>query len=714
MPRRTQIFQKIPWTGGVNSSVDPGVLSSNELVQADNLVFAASSSRLKREGFDYFDDPLPAVIARSSTGTSRTLQFAASISTTVPINELIVVGERLRVVVPATAGYNSDAAIVSAISTTSLPNDTITYTFGGASSLSETLTADATVTATRNYDIIAVHDYWYFDAESATKDQLLMAITNQGLVFRYDLNGKRKQIVPGVSSPSLPATLERSSTGTVRTLKFASSLTGLLDVGSYITVANSSDGNYLVQSVPVLSLTTTTLTDDTITFNGLASYTEATATEIDAIVTDDDARTVTPLAVFPITSADTRTFNNKFLFTMSGLGNTPKYYNAADDDEPDVWKDLPGAPDGSIMQEHQSRIWMNDKTRLDYLHYCEAFNETKWLGLGDSGAIILGQGDGDSAGISSILPPFKGRLIVQKGNKTRQVIGEDPATYLVAPMSDGIGGVSHKANVAVDLDDVYFMSNRGFHSLIATDTTGDFATAFLSKKVQPTFNTWNSGRLKYTQGTYISNLNSVAWTVAESGQSKASSIWLYNPTIQGEDGQQGVWYRWPNIFAQSISTRLSDSSVRIIGGDDEGRILIGQNGRYTDYETDGINYRLKSGTIYPDGNAQTIKMFKKFGLLFKPRGRFNFTVYFKVDNAPVQAISFAQTVTGDTLGGTFILGSSSLGNASILAPYMKDVVGHGRGFSIEIFQSGADAQVEVYGYIVEYESADIADEVKED
>ncbi len=57
------------------------------------------------------------------------------------------------------------------------------------------------------------------------------------------------------------------------------------------------------------------------------------------------------------------------------------------------------------------------------------------------------------------------------------------------------------------------------------------------------------------------------------------------------------------------------------------------------------------------------------------------------------------------------MASSILGNSSIMAPYAKDVVGHGRGCTIEVTQTGTDAQIEIYGFLIEYELADIADEV---
>ncbi len=620
MARRTQTYQQMPWNGGVNTSVDPGVLNPNDLVQADNVQFDVSGSRLKREGIDYFDTELPAVTHRSSSGTTRTLVFAASINIASPVDQKIVVGEKLTVAGSGNANYNSTACIVSAISTTTIANDTIAYTFSGASSLNESSTAASATTVTRNYDILGVHDLWYYDSSNNVKTQQLVAITSQGKWFRYDSAGRRTELTKAAAA--------------------------------------------------------------------------------------------TTMAADP-TFCDMLTFNNRLLVTFSGRGNTPKVYNP--NGGTTEWNDLGGTPpDGEFMQEHLGRVWMNDKDNRDRLHYSSTFNEAEWKGAGDSAAIDISIGDGDVEGIKAILPPYKGRLVVNKSGRSRMIVGEDPESFQVVPITDGLGSISHNAAAAVDMDDIFYTSRRGLHSLVATDTTGDFASNYLSTKIQPSFNGWNQSVLKNMQAVYVSNLNSIAFNVAESGDTKPVDLWFFNPTIQTADGQRGVWYRWPELNAQSLCTRLDAAGkVRLVMGNNQGRILIAQNGTYTDFADEAISYRVKSGTIYVDGNPQTIKGFKKLSLIFKPRGRFNFTVYFKVDNFPVQALVFEQDVQGDELGETFELGTSILGSNSVLAPFTKDIVGYGRGCSIEVFQSGVEAQVEIYGFIIEYEPADIADHVQQ-
>ncbi len=48
MPKRTETFRLLPWGGGLNTSVDPGMISTEQLVNADNIIFETSGTRKKR------------------------------------------------------------------------------------------------------------------------------------------------------------------------------------------------------------------------------------------------------------------------------------------------------------------------------------------------------------------------------------------------------------------------------------------------------------------------------------------------------------------------------------------------------------------------------------------------------------------------------------------------------------------------------------------
>jgi hypothetical protein len=558
-----------------------------------------------------------------------------------------------------------------------------------------------------------------------------MALTSQGKLFRYDSNGKRVEITKRA---------EAAEVWTIACLDAAS-----ITAGDYFRYYSANDATlytvwYKVAgagSAPVVSGATAVevAVGGADTAAQVATATQTALDALSAFVATVNSTTVTSTAAAvgdstgitdvntgftftcttqgtgpataisgTLTSCDMKTFNNRLFFTMSGVGNTPKQWYA--EDATDTWEDVYGAPDASILGEYQGRLLMNSKTDKDRAYYSPPYDHTLWQGTGDSGAARLPAGDGDPEGITAFAN-FKTRLIVSKAGRIFKLEGDDITTDPFVAISNGIGVIGNKALATVDLDDVVYVSRRGIHSLVATDTTGEFSGNFLSLPIQSSFNDWEMTRLKYTQVAYIPPLNSVAFTVAEDGDSQQSAIWLLNVNTK-------AWYRWPNMDAQSLASFIDPSSgvVRLMAGTDDGRLMVSQRGSYTDFSTTPINFRIKSGSIYVDGNPQTQKMFKKLTLLFRPQGAYSFTVYFKVDNFPVQALVYSQTTDTDDLGSTFTLGTSLLGNNAGLAPFSKQVMGIGRGCSIEVFQTGVEGQVEIYGYMIEYELADLADEVQ--
>lgn len=608
MPRRTPLFQQLPWTGGLNTAVDPGVIPPNDLVQADNMVFTTAGIRRKREGFSYFDSnsDIPASVSRSSSGTTRKITFGAAI-TNATVDQLAV-GEMI-VITTSAAGNNeatyfvTTGALITAISTTNVTDDTIEYT--GVGSLAEGTTATTTLTVSRRYPIIKLIDYWRYNG--TTMVQQIVGITQQPLLFKYDTSGNRKLIA-------------KDASGTA--------------------------------------------------FTGTAG------------------------------KADMLIFNDAVIVGTSRTGNTPKKYDPDVDTE---WRDLPGTPpDFSIMAQHLNRVWTNDKTNGARLHYSATANAEKWQGSDDSGALDIRPGDGDPTGITGIFP-FKGRLFVAKEDRMYQVVGDSPENFQVLDVSNGLGLISHASIAQVDQDDVFYVSKKGLHSAATTSNYGDFTATFLSSKIQPSFQDWVAARLEYTKSLYISELNSVFFAVSEMSTTTADNLWAYN--IQAKE-----WYRWPGINVQAMAmAKISNEQVPLFALN-SGKIYKGLNGTYADPSSAAIVFRAKTGTIYPDNNPMTLKMFKRITVFFRPQTSFNILIRVKVDNFAEQVLNFTDTLEGDTLGTTFVLGASILGTSSYFSPYSLPIDGIGHGCVVTVEQTGVNEQGDIYGFAIEYEPADIAQE----
>jgi hypothetical protein len=237
-----------------------------------------------------------------------------------------------------------------------------------------------------------------------------------------------------------------------------------------------------------------------------------------------------------------------------------------------------------------------------------------------------------------------------------------------------------------------------------TANYGDFTSTYLSAKIQPTFNDFLPARLPFSQAVYVPTLNSVAFSISEADSNLMDNLWLYN--VQFKE-----WYRWPDISAQALAVILLSSAPVLFVGTEDGKIIRTQNGVYTDFTSTAIRYRIKSGTIYPDNSPDTIKAFKRLKLFFRPTGSYTLTVRVKIDNFSEQTLTFSQTDAGsDLLDTTFILGSSILGASAQFAPQTLPIDGYGRGCTIEVEQTGTGEQIAIYGYAIEFESADISQE----
>jgi hypothetical protein len=602
MPRRTQVFQLLPWQGGLNSSVPLDLMPPGDLQLADNVLYSTNGLKIKREGFDAFDalSDIPAVLSRSSSGTTRTVVFASSVNSVTV--EQLVVGEGITV--SSTAGGVEAASYsgnwtVATITTTNVTNDTITFTAG--SSLTEGSTNTSTLSLVRQHAIVHLTDYWRFTG--SVKAQQVVAVTSQPKVFYYDMNGRRKQ----------------------------------------------ATGTYTARP--------------------------AAAARANSVV-----------------------FNEKLVIFQDGTGNTPLVWDGT------ALADLSAsAPDASFGTVWLARIWTNDKSDLDRLHYSATGDETIWLGESDSGAINIYQGDGDPYGVTAAFP-YKTGLQVAKRGKHYRIVGDSPENFLVEVVSDGLGIEAQGTVAPIDQEEVLFVSSKGIHSVGATASYGDVATSYLSLKVQEDFNAWQAQRLQNSQMIYIDTLNAVALTVAETDSNFQDNLWFFSIT-------QKEWFRWPSIDCQAIAKINVSGRNKLFIATKRGKIIETQNGTFKDYDSTAIRYRLQTGRIYPDNSPGVIKAFKRLYLYFKPVTSYSFTARVRIDSYSEQILGFSGIAQGDPLGTEFMLGQSILGTDLPFGAHSVNIDGYGYGIIVEIEQAGTDEKVDIYGLGIEYEVTDISKEV---
>ncbi len=567
---------------------------------------------------------------------------------------------------------------------------------------------------------------------------------------------------------AVPTPTHRSSSGTTRTLYFESTAlvtasNARLVVGEKITVDSTLAGesSYEATNVAIASITNYSGTNYSITYTAVGSLTEAKTASTTLTVdrsssylnltdywrTSSNVKTALVMAVSSqgklfkhdsdgnrlevtatsgapvgtVAHVNSIVFNDRLIVCFDAVGDKPIKYDP--DVEPTyvklgsadgAWSSDNSAqqgateanvPDASFFVSWQGRLWGNDKTNKDRMHYSPIQDPETWGGYGDSGAIDIGvTGDGDSGGITAAWP-YKGMLFVRKGRKTYRITGNfAPETYAVEEVTGSIGAVSQAAQAPLGDNDIIWVSKKGIHSGSATDTYGDVASQYVSAKIQPTFNDFDISRGSNFQATYIDNLNSVFFAITDGGDTTNGDLFAYNHEVK-------EWYRWPSVSCVSISSREVSDVKKLIMGTNTSRIIQAQNDTFRDYGSTGYNYKIKTPTIYPGKDLTSNKAFYRLRLYYKPVNRLTITVTFKVDDGQSQTQTLNHVAAGDSLGIDFTLGSSVLGGTGPLAPFSVPVTGIGRGCSVELQVGGSNEQITIYGMDIEYEVLDTAPEV---
>lgn len=604
MAKRTSSFSMLPWEGGVVTSIDESLIQPNQLTVGDNLVSDYTLGRKRREGINYdWDDGAP--------GTAKVV--------------------------------------------------------GGL-------------------------DYWFGNEDS--RAHFIISVLSDGTVYRT-VEGDREQILPGGSTPwTIPPTgLTEANLEVINNLVViaVSGPTNQMKYwnGDTATPLRDLPGNLLLTSVDRSSSGTTR----TVKFSGL--------------VTKANGDTI-------IIQGGPDAYNGTYT-VLSGGGTNTITYTASPTLTESVTADTAltvggFAPLALFLRNYQNRLFTNDKQNLDRLHYCGSLNPPfQWGGVGDSGSFDIGIGDGDPAGISGIAPPFKGDLFVGKRTKLyRLPSSADLELASIITQSNGIGFLSHQGITAIDQDDIFFVSDRGIHSLNSTNAYGDFTAGYISADIQRTFvEKWSPSRRKFIKAVYFPELNSAAFAVTESSTYN-NALWLYNvPKKQ--------WTRWPGVEAEALISVQDTDRRRAYFGTLSGRLARTLTGSNQDTDETGITTTIKSkatsGIIYLEGRPDIIRGFKKLSIIFRGSGSYTITAKIKIDNFSEQAVAFVSNQQEVPLG-QFILGQDILGGSFVTAPYSLPIDGYGRGFRISVEQSDLNTGLAILGFMVEFEAAGDSQETR--
>jgi hypothetical protein len=689
MPTRLNQFSVYPWVGGLVTSLDDSLIQPGQLVRADNVIFSTQGTRLKRPGINEdWDNLAIASVNRSSSGTSRTITTTGYVWT---------VGEQFTITGASNSNYNSGSVTAEVSAVTSTVKSTVTITNASPGVVTWNSHGQSADTAV------------IFTTTGSLPDPLVAGRTY--FVRNPAANTFEVALTPGGSS--INTTSAGSGTHTARkalediityTFSGAGSLTesSTADTGMVITLKTK-----VLANLDYWYGDTASKTQRHMIFNNMGRLYELNTTT-GARTFIQDAGTVYTIPSGGILRASMVAFENRLMIACEGTGNVMKHFFPTSLTGSGALEDVSNTtnysatPKASMLQVHLGRLWCNDKESADRLHYSETGAYNVWQGAGDSGAYDVLPGDGDPEGITAIFPPFKGLLFVAKRTKLYKLPGQYPEEIQIIRVSSSLGCVAHQAVAGVDQDDVFFVSDKGIHSVVATDQFGDIKDRYISRDIQTSINdTWNRSRQKFIQAKYLPQINSIGFLVADEGDSTQQDLWLYNASIQ-------QWYRWPDLNASCLCVADDSDRQRFYFGRNDGRVAQGLTTENYDRnlagESRAITMTLVTGFIFVDGNPTSTKAFKKLSIVYKPVGSYTLTTSFKIDNFTSQALVFNDTGSQDLLGSTFTLGSSVLGVTQTTTAFTQQLDGFGKGFKITFTQSGLNEYAEILGFIVHFES----------
>lgn len=370
------------------------------------------------------------------------------------------------------------------------------------------------------------------------------------------------------------------------------------------------------------------------------------------------------------------------------------------------------APNGSILRTHQGRLLTTDAARPYRVHYSRTGDHEIWGGYDDSGAMDFTPQDNDPVGVTAIFPTFRGELFIAKSTKLYRVRGVIPF-HSIELVSEGIGCVSHESVVTIDQSDVVFVSQRGVHSLAATEKFGDFDDTFISKPIQKSFNDeWTFSRQKYIKARYHASENLIFFAVTESDLGTTNNVlWLYHTALK-------QWIsRWP-VSCESVAVAQDADKRRLYIGSATNRVYQAFTSSNADTTEAGasatITMTMLTGIIYPDSNPYVQNGFKNIVMYYTPKKSPVFTVSARVDRFGEQGVSFDQTSGGTPLGTGFELGATLLGSEGLFAPYVRRIDGYGRGVQLTFTEASATSSYSIEGLGIEYQPGGVRHEVRSD
>ena len=393
--------------------------------------------------------------------------------------------------------------------------------------------------------------------------------------------------------------------------------------------------------------------------------------------------------------------NDVLVIATSSSVDVPMTWNQT------TFANLGGTPPAfKFMVEYKARMFAAGVDAVkSRLYYSVSGNHADWTGSG-SGSVDVSPDDGD---VITGLRNHNDELVIFKGpNKGSyfRLTGSSPSgsdAFALHPGKKGVGATNQQAIISRGTD-LVFWDNAGIHSLVATDTFGDYEPAFLSAPIASYFTSGlNHARFSSIWGADFSSKSLALWTVSRTGATTNNLIialdFRFNPPR---------FAFWPAYSVASLAMVLDTSSETVPwAGTYTGRVMRMNR---TARNIAGTAYTTK--TLFPyHGLTDPFfdKLVSKGRVSVAPKGDTTFTVGYQRDGNTQQTASVSQ-------GGVATLGVSSdqftldsltsgvLGGGRHVPPFFE-MEGSFKEIQIELSQGSLDVDFEPHSFALEVEGA---------
>lgn len=400
-------------------------------------------------------------------------------------------------------------------------------------------------------------------------------------------------------------------------------------------------------------------------------------------------------------------------------------------------------PVARVATAHVNRMWAAGTNVNPSRLFFSAFGDPETWSGGDSGSIDIDVEDGDRiVGLAS----HKQRLLVFKGpnrGSIHEISGTAPTGsdgFARRVLVRGIALQTHNSIVDVG-DDVWFMSERGVHSISATERFGNFEEADVTRFLKKFFRDQvNRTRLDRVWGVNYTHRSSALWTMAGSGQAEEGRALVLSYLNLASGGVQPTLWIRPCL---SAAIRVNpDTRVReVVFGTADGFIVRQDVANRSIPVSTSYSLRVKTpqlllGAMDSQGKVradQPVTLYRMF-MKSEPVGDYNVAVTLTRDfGSPTAAAPTGFVLDTDRLdtgqlgnlttppveevGGVeqyffnqgsagFILNIDQLDGKRLgggnLQTRSVDLVGETRSISLDIVQGGLDQDANIFEVGVEW------------